>query len=98
MLFGLRPSLIVVALEWSRRAFMPSYQSCRGGGSFQHFLRGFLQHDRAAFRAVLTEEQLKRTAEQAHLSFGTGTDDIYTVPLTLWACGAHVVSEQRHGR
>jgi Transposase DDE domain len=70
-----------------------SYQSQQG--SFQEFLRGFLQDDGTRFREVLTEEQIERTARQQTLSFGTGKDDIYTVPLTLWVFVTQVVSESK---
>lgn len=70
-----------------------SYRSRQG--SFQHFLRGFLQDDGRRFREVLTEEQIERTAQQQNLCFGTGKDDIYTVPLTLWAFVTQVVSESK---
>jgi len=53
--------------------------------SFRHFLRSFLQDDGARFRAVLTEDQIERAARLQNLSFGTGKDDIYSLPLTLWA-------------
>src|SRR2546422_1111629 len=72
---------------------MPSYQT--QAGSFRHFLRGFLQDDGARFREILTAEQIEQTARQHNLSFGTGNDDIYTVPLTLWAFVTQVVSESK---
>jgi hypothetical protein len=70
-----------------------SYQTQRG--SFQSFLRSFLQDQGTTFREVLTEEQIERTAQQHHLSFGTGEGDIYSVPLTLWAFVTQVVSESK---
>jgi hypothetical protein len=72
---------------------MSSYQTRRG--SFGHFLRGFLQDDGARFREVLTQEQIEQTARQHNVSFATGKDDIYTVPLTLWAFVTQVVSESK---
>jgi putative transposase len=72
---------------------MPSYQTrC---GSFQQILRTFLQDDSTRFREVLTDEQIGRTAEQQHLCFGTGANDIYTVPLTLWVFVTQAVSESK---
>ena len=73
---------------------MPSYQSGRGG-RFQHFLRGFLQTDGSRFHEVLTEDQIEETARQENVSFGTGSDDVYTVPLTLWAFVTQVLSDQK---
>lgn len=72
---------------------MSSYQTRRD--SFQQVLRSFLQDDGARFREVLTDEQIQQTARQQNLSFGTGEDDIYTVPLTLWAFVSQVASESK---
>src|SRR5437763_12914526 len=64
-------------------------------GSFQHFLRSFLQDDSARFREVLTDDQIERAARLQNLSFGTGKDDIYSLPLTLWAFVTQAVSESK---
>jgi hypothetical protein len=64
-------------------------------GSFQHFLRSFLHDDGTRFREVLTDEQIARVARLQNLSFGTGKDDIYSVPLTLWAFVSQTVSESK---
>jgi DDE family transposase len=64
-------------------------------GSFQHFLRSFLQDDSAPFREVLTDEQIMRGARLQNLSFGTGKDDIYSLPLTLWAFVTQSASESK---
>lgn len=72
---------------------MRSYQNQRG--SFQHFLRGFLQDDASRFREVLTDEHIERVARFHNLSFGTGRDDVYSLPLTLWAFVSQAVSESK---
>jgi IS4 transposase len=72
---------------------MTSYQS--RSGSFQQFLRSFLQGDSARFREVLSDEQIERAARLQNLSFGTGTDDIYSLPLTLWAFITQAASESK---
>lgn len=72
---------------------MPFYQT--RGGSFQQFLRTFLQDDGTRFREVLPEEQIERFAKEANLSFGAGNNDIYAVPLTLWAFVTQAVSEAK---
>jgi hypothetical protein len=72
---------------------MPSYTSPRG--SFQQFLRGFLQDDGARFREVLTDERIEQTARVLKLSFGEGVHDVYSVPLTLWAFVSQAVSESK---
>jgi hypothetical protein len=74
---------------------MASYQSPPRDGSFQHTLRGFLQADGVAFRQVLTEKQIQEAAQAEKLSFGTGQEDVYTVPLTLWAFLTQVVADQK---
>lgn len=76
---------------------MPLYQSQqrKRHGSFRHFHTSFLQDNGTRFREVLTEEQIEQAAQQEQLSFGAGTDDIYTVPLTLWAFVTQVVAEQK---
>lgn len=74
---------------------MPFYHSPGGRGRFQHFLHSFLQADGLDFGGVLTEDQIEAAARQENLSFGTGSHDIYTVPLTLWAFVNQVVSDQK---
>jgi hypothetical protein len=64
-------------------------------GSFRHFLRSFLQDDSARFREVLTDAQIERAARLQNLSFGTGKDDIYSLPLTLWAFVTQAASESK---
>jgi Transposase DDE domain len=64
-------------------------------GSFQHFLRGFLQDGGARFRDVLPDEQIERIARLENLSFGTGRHDVYSLPLTLWAFVTQTVSESK---
>src|ERR1700683_129624 len=72
---------------------MLSYQT--KSGSFQHFRRSFLQDDGSRFREVLADEQIERAARLQNLSFGTGKDDIYSVPVTLWAFVSQAVSESK---
>ena len=74
---------------------MSSYPFGRRSFHFQHILRGFLQTDGLGFREVLTEEQIEQTARRSNLAFGLGRDDIYTVPLTLWAFVTQVVCESK---
>jgi len=64
-------------------------------GSFRHFLRSFLQDDGARFREVLSDAQIERAARLQNLSFGTGKDDIYSLPLTLWAFVTQTASESK---
>jgi hypothetical protein len=68
------------------------------GGSFQYFLRGFLQADGSRFREVLTDELIERAARLENLSFGTGPNDVYSLPLTLWAFVTQATSESKSCR
>ena len=72
---------------------MTSYQT--QPSSFQHILRSFLDDDGAGLRKVLNDEQIERIARLSHLSFGAGADDIYSLPLTLWAFVTQAVSESK---
>jgi len=72
-----------------------SYRSPSIGATFRQFLNGFLHTDELPFREVLTTTQIEQTAAAEKVSFGTGADDVYSVPLTLWAFIAQVVSDQK---
>jgi Transposase DDE domain len=72
---------------------MTSYQNQRR--SFQHFHRSFVQDDGSRFREVLSDGQIERAARLQNLSFGTGANDIYSLPLTLWAFVSQAVSESK---
>jgi len=74
---------------------MPSYRSPASGATFRQFLNGFLQSDGLPFREVLTAAQIEEVAAAENVAFGTGTDEVYSVPLTLWAFIAQVVSDQK---
>jgi len=74
---------------------MSTYRSPAPGATFQQFLKGFLQSDGLPFRAVLTTTQIEQAAAAEKVSFGAGADDVYSVPLTLWAFIAQVVSDQK---
>ncbi len=74
---------------------MPSYRSPASGATFRQFLNGFLQSDGLPFREVLTAAQIEEVAAAENVAFGTGTDEVYSVPLSLWAFIAQVVSDQK---
>lgn len=71
------------------------YQRRRTGTTFRHFRNTFLLAAGLPFREVLTEAQIERTAAAENISFGTGKDDIYSVPVTLWAFVAQAASDQK---
>ena len=74
---------------------MPSYRSPAMRATFRQFLHGFVQSDELPFRNVLTATQIEQTATAEKVSFGSGDGDVYSVPLTLWAFVAQVVSDQK---
>ena len=72
-----------------------SYRSPSVGATFRQFLNSFLQTDDLPFRDVLTTTQIEQTAAAENVSFGTGAEDVYSVPITLWAFVAQVLSDQK---
>src|SRR5438105_15656682 len=72
-----------------------SYRSPSSGATFRQFLNGVVHTDELPFRAVLTATQIEQTAAAENVSFGSGVDDVYSVPLTLWAFIAQVLSDQK---
>src|SRR5262249_29920820 len=75
---------------------MPSsYRAPSVGATFRQFLTGFLQTADLPFRDVLTTTQIEQAAAAENVSFGSGVTDVYSVPLTLWALIAQVVSDQK---
>ncbi len=74
---------------------MSSYRSPAIGATFLQFLNGFVQSDGLPFCEVLTAAQIEQAAAAAKVSFGAGADDVYSVPLTLWAFITQVVSDQK---
>jgi hypothetical protein len=74
---------------------MPSYHSPSIAPTFQEVLNGFIQSDELPFRTVLTATQIAQAAAAEKVSFGSGAADVYSVPLTLWAFLAQVVSDQK---
>lgn len=74
---------------------LSSYHSARVGASFRQFVTGFLQTDELPFRDVLTTAQIEQAAAAENVSFGTGADDSYSVPITLWAFITQVLADQK---
>jgi hypothetical protein len=75
---------------------MPSsYRSPAVGVTFRQFLNGFVQTDELPFRDVLTTTQIEQAAAAENVAFGTGAAAVYSVPVTLWAFIAQVVSDQK---
>ncbi len=74
---------------------MSSYQRAGRGATFQHVLNGFVQSDTLPFRDVLTAAQIEQAATAEQVTFGSGANDVFSVPLTLWAFITQVVSNQK---
>ncbi len=74
---------------------MSSYHSPASGATFRQFLNGFVQSDGLPFHEVLTAAQIEQVAAAENVAFGAGADAVYSVPLTLWAFIAQVVSDQK---
>jgi hypothetical protein len=74
---------------------MPSYRHPSTGATFRQFLGGFVQSDGLPFRDVLTTAQIEQTAAAEQVAFGAGANDTYSVPITLWAFVAQVLSDQK---
>jgi Transposase DDE domain len=72
-----------------------SYRSSAVGATFRQFLHGFLHTDDLPFRDALTASQIEQAATADKVSFGTGANDVYSVPVTLWAFIAQVLSDQK---
>src|SRR5260370_25397897 len=74
---------------------MSSYRTAGAGATFRQILNSFVQTNDLPFRDVLTAAQIEQAAAAEQVSFGTGADDVYSVPLTLWAFIAQVVANQK---
>ena len=62
------------------------------GTRFTNILRSYTQGDGLPFASVLTEEQIQQAAEDEGVCFGTGTNDVYTPAITLWAFVGQVLA------
>jgi Transposase DDE domain len=74
---------------------MPSYQPAASSATFGHILQGFVHDENLPFRQVLTAVQIEHLAIDEKVAFGTDVDAVYSVPLTLWAFIAQVLSDQK---
>src|SRR5260221_9073984 len=74
---------------------MSSYQPGPVGAAFRHCRDGCLQDDELPFREVFTAAQIEQVAAAEQVAFGGGADAVYSVPLTLWALIAQVLSDQK---
>ena len=74
---------------------MPFYAPPPTPASFQQILDSFVQRHDLPFGDVLTQAQIEQIAAEEQVAFGAGTDDIWSVPLTLWAFLTQVIADQK---
>jgi hypothetical protein len=65
------------------------------GVNFRTILDAFAQAPGLPFEDVLTAEHIERIAAEEKVNFGTASGNIYTVPVTLWAFLAQVLSKEK---
>lgn len=65
------------------------------GTRFTNILRCYTQGDGLPFASVLTEEQIQQVAEDEGVCFGNGTNDVYTLAITLWAFIGQVLAGRK---
>lgn len=74
---------------------MPFYSPPPTAASFRQILDSFVQSPDLPFRDVLTEEQIRQTAQEEPIAFGNDPHDVWSVPLTLWAFLSQVIADQK---
>lgn len=74
---------------------MPSYPARSLGSRFTTTLQAFAGAPGLAFDQALPEATLQQAADDHHLHFAQGADDIYTPALPLWAFLAQVLSASK---
>jgi hypothetical protein len=65
------------------------------GVNFKTVLNSFTQAPGLPFADVLTAEDIERVAAEEKVNFGAALGSIYTVPVTLWAFLAQVLSKEK---
>ncbi len=74
---------------------MPSYPPHPRAADFQTVLSAFAQGPGLPFRDVLTADHLERVAAEEGVTCGAAPGTLYTVPVTLWAFLAQVLSKEK---
>ena len=74
---------------------MPTYPSGGSTATFQTVLDSFACAADLPFQAVLTAERIQTVAAEEHVDFGSAPGDVYSVPVTLWAFLAQVISKEK---
>jgi len=74
---------------------MPTYATGGSAATFQTLLDSFACAPGLPFQDVLTAERIERIAAEEHVAFGSAPGDVYSVPVTLWAFLAQVLSKEK---
>src|SRR5437868_3278113 len=74
---------------------MPSYSTGHSAASFQTILDTFACAAGLPFQDVLTAARIETIAAEEQVDFGSAPDDVYSVPVTLWALLAQVISKEK---
>ncbi len=74
---------------------MPTYATGGSTATFQTVLDSFAWAPGLPFQDVLTAERIEAVAAAEHVDFGSAPGDVYSVPVTLWAFLAQVLSKEK---
>jgi hypothetical protein len=74
---------------------MPTYATGGSAATFQTVLDSFACAPGLPFQDVLTAERIEALAAEEQVNFGSAPGDVYSVPVTLWAFLAQVVSKEK---
>jgi hypothetical protein len=74
---------------------MPAYPARGTAATFQTVLDAFACAEGFPFQDVLTAERVEAIAAEEHVDFGASPRDVYSVPVTLWAFLAQVLSKEK---
>jgi Transposase DDE domain len=74
---------------------MPTYPTDGSAATFQTILDSFACAPHLPFQDVLTAQRLETLAAEEQVPFGAAPGDVYSVPVTLWAFLAQVLSKEK---
>lgn len=74
---------------------MPVYPTGGSAATFQTVLDSFACAPDLPFQDVLTAQHIETIAAQEQVDFGSAPGDVYSVPVTLWAFLAQVLSKEK---
>jgi len=74
---------------------MPAYPNEGSPATFQTVLDSFAWGPALPFQDVLTANRIQAVADEEQVDFGSAPGDVYSVPVTLWAFLAQVISKEK---